>query len=919
MGNDIYPAFRLIIPDKDRERPMYGLKESIIGKILVNIMKINKDSEDGIALRDWKLPGKTASSRMAGDFAGRCYEIISKRPMRTEPGDMGIDEVNDLLNQLAAANKQVAQEDIFARFYSRMNAEELMWLIRIVLRQMKVGASEKTIFTIWHPDADSLFNICSNLRRVCWELWDPKVRLDSEERGVALMQCFQPQLAQFQMSSFKKMVEKMQPTEEDPVFWIEEKLDGERMQLHMVSDEQTPGGKRFAFWSRKAKEYTHLYGNGYEDEQSSLTRFIKNSFDERVDNIILDGEMITWDPTEDAMVPFGSLKTAAKIQQDNPFSKEGWRPLYRVFDILLLNDQDLTVWTLRDRRRALDEVVNNVPMRLEVHEYFVAREISEIDPILRKVVADASEGLVLKNPRSAYRLNQRNDDWIKVKPEYMNEYGESLECLVIGGYYGSGKRGGRLSSFLCGLRVDDKDASRGTKQQMFYSFFKVGGGFSGADYATMRHRTEGKWKKWDPKRPPNDYIALATDGRKFLEQPDEWILPSDSVVLEVKAASVAGTEQFKMGITLRFPRMKKIREDRNWENALSIPEFMKLKSEAEGQKKDKEFQVDQARRKKPRISKKKPLRLLGGEGLDRLFPMRETTKLFEGLKFFVMTGSPKPEKKTKEELEDMVKSHGGQISQTYSDGDGQTICIGHHRSVKVSSAIKRGDTDIIQPGWLFDNIKQAQVDGDRPRFLLPFEPRHIFSGREECEDMAKHNVDDFNDSYARGGTVEELSKILNTMSAPTPNKEGVEKMRADLQGESEAGELPGWLFDRTSMFFDTGRSSGAGSIASTSDTTFARARRIARFAGAHVEEELREGITHVVTRGEDKDRVREIRRQSSAFQGGLPRIVKPEWVEQSWREGTLLDEEGDYCLAFHFNLGGPDQAIWRFHLDTAGY
>lgn len=868
---------------------MYGLKESIIGKILVKVMKINKDSEDGVALRDWKLPGKTASSRMAGDFAGRCYEIISKRPMRTEPGNMSIDEVNDLLDQLAAANKQVAQEEIFARFYSNMNAEELMWLIRIVLRQMKVGASEKTIFTIWHPDADQLFNICSNLRRVCWELWDPKTRLDTDDRGVTLMQCFQPQLAQFQMSSFKKMVEKMHPTEEDPIFWIEEKLDGERMQLHMISDAQTPGGKKFAFWSRKAKEYTHLYGNGFEDEQSSLTRFIKDAFDDRVDNVILDGEMITWDPTEDAMVPFGSLKTAAKIQQDNPFAKEGWRPLYRVFDILLLNDQDLTVWTLRDRRRALDEVVKNINRRLEIHEYFVARETSEIDPILRKVVADASEGLVLKNPRSAYRLNQRNDDWIKVKPEYMNEFGESLECLVIGGYYGSGTRGGRLSSFLCGLRVDDKDASRSTKSQKFYSFFKVGGGFSGADYSLIRHKTEGKWKTWDSKKPPDQYITLATDGKKFLEQPDEWILPSDSVVLEVKAASVAGTESFKMGITLRFPRMKKIREDRNWENALSIAEFMQLKSEAEGQRKDKEFEIDQARRKKPRISRKKPLKLLGGDKVDDASFETGTSKLFEGLTFFVMTGSPKPEKRTKEELESLVKSHGGLISQTYAADQKATICVGHHRSVKVTSAIKRGDTDIVQPRWLFDCIKQAEIDGNRPRLLLPFEPEHMFFSKEEHADMAPANLDDYNDSYARDVTTDELSNILKAMTSKSIDKTAHKQMRVDLQQLSAQDETRGWLFSDLSIFFDKG------GLSAPKDE---QARRTASFAAAHIETRLTEGITHVVASSEDRDGLQDIRQQISRFTGALPRIVTVDWIEQSWKERTLLDEEGNIPFRF---------------------
>ena len=80
------------------------------------------------------------------------------------------------------------------------------------------------------------------------------------------------------------------------------------MQLHMISDDEIPGRKRFAFWSRKAKEYTYLYGSGLEDSNSALTRHLREAFHEGAENIILDGEMITWDPEQDAMVPFGYVE-----------------------------------------------------------------------------------------------------------------------------------------------------------------------------------------------------------------------------------------------------------------------------------------------------------------------------------------------------------------------------------------------------------------------------------------------------------------------------------------------------------------------------------------------------------------------------------------------------------------------------------
>jgi DNA ligase-4 len=269
---------------------MYGIKEKVIGKMLVKIMKINKESEDASNLLNWKLPGVSAA-RMAGDFAGRCYDVISKRPMRTEPGDMSIEEVNKKLDDLSAASKEDQQIHILAEFYRHMNPDELTWLIRIILRQMKVGATERTLFNVWHPDAENLYSISSSLRRVCWELHDPNIRLEAEDRGIGLMQCFQPQLAQFQMHSFERMISRMRPTEEDPVFWIEEKMDGERMQLHMAPDDSIPGGRRFRFWSRKAKEYTYLYGSGIYDEKGALTRHLENAFVDGVQSLILDGNM----------------------------------------------------------------------------------------------------------------------------------------------------------------------------------------------------------------------------------------------------------------------------------------------------------------------------------------------------------------------------------------------------------------------------------------------------------------------------------------------------------------------------------------------------------------------------------------------------------------------------------------------------
>nr|BAF34364.1 DNA repair and recombination protein MUS53 [Neurospora crassa] len=939
VGNDFYPAMRLILPDKDRDRGVYGLKENTIGKLLVKVMKIDRNSEDGYNLMHWKLPGgQSGVSRSVGDFAGRCLEVVSKRAMRAQPGDLTIADVNVLLDRLAAASGEAEQLPIFEEFYRQMNAEEMMWLVRIILKDMRVGATERTFLNLWHPDAEALFSVSSSLRRVCWELFDPEFRLEQQETGIKLMQCFQPQLAQFQMTTtWEKLVKNLGVTEENPEFWIEEKLDGERMQMHMIEDDTVPGGFRFAFWSRKAKDYTYLYGESLGDEQSALTRHLHKAFDDGVRNLILDGEMITWDIDIDKMVPFGTLKTAALEQQKNP-SKAGPRPLYRVFDILLLNDKPLTEYTLNDRRRALERAVVGVHRRLEILPFERATSPDAIEPLLRRVVAEASEGLVLKNPRSRYSLNSRNNDWIKVKPEYMSDFGESLDCVVVGGYFGSGRRGGTLSSFLCGVRVSQNFIKSGNASaEKCLSFVKVGGGFKAEDYAEIRHHTEGKWQDWDPSSPPTEYIELGGGEKLQYEKPDVWIRPSDSVVISVKAASITQSDQFAMGWTLRFPRFRKLRLDRAWDSALDMDEFEVLRSKIKDQEQERKKMEMENRKRKPATKRARKDLVIAGmsdpSSSSAATPViapketREASKrLFEGLDFCVLSDSLKPNKMTKPALEKLIKDHGGRIHQQVMDHSGQgkiIIPIADKNVIKVASLRKANpEMDIIRPKWIFDCLVQpmpfTKQKENKKGYLLPFEPTHLFhSGSEETSEEAEQAVDKFGDSYAGDlADINELKAIMEGMES--------DDYVSDSDWDSDSGrgrgggdgfdmnhfldhleeqgtsldDLRSFMFRRCRVFFAL-PSAGNGDGAAESKAL--RLKNYIRFGNGKVVDEL-ETATHVVvvtaplgesSKKEEREIAAELRYKISLREMGspMPRIVKGEWVEDSWKEGTVVDEE----------------------------
>ena len=45
------------------------------------------------------------------------------------------------------------------------------------------------------------------------------------------------------------------------------------------------------------------------------------------------------------------------------------------------------------------------------------------------------EGIIIKKPSSKYVLNERIDDWVKIKPEYLDALGDSLDLLIVGKFF----------------------------------------------------------------------------------------------------------------------------------------------------------------------------------------------------------------------------------------------------------------------------------------------------------------------------------------------------------------------------------------------------------------------------------------------------------------------------------------------------
>jgi len=293
---------------------------------------------------------------------------------------------------------------------------------------------------------------------------------------------------------------------------------------------------------------------------------------------------------------------------------------------------------------------------------------------------------------------------------------------------------------------------------------------------------------------------------------------------------------------------------------------------------------------------------------------------FDGLNFFIMSESLGPTGKSKIALEALVKENGGKIFQT-NNAAMQTVCIADRRTVKVASLQKRGEENIIHSNWLFDCIKQDEIDtrGGLPEYLVPLEPRHMFFTKVDQKDEITKNVDEYGDSYARSTTAEELKELLDNMSTnqkkikPQEVTAVVDRLLDRFQNSGDlegANPSPGWLFKGMVVYFHKIPTLTRGDSTSSLDAItseqqvqeeqrFHLASNLIRFGSARVMNKMNTSVTHVIVRSDISstellDFRGTLAKRLSKEKRQLAHIVKVDWIEESWRERTLLDEERFY-------------------------
>ncbi|XP_053419432.1 DNA ligase 4 isoform X2 [Nycticebus coucang] len=852
VTDSFYPAMRLILPQLERERMAYGIKETMLAKLYIELLNLPREGKDALKLLNYRTP--TGTHGDAGDFAMIAYFVL--RPRCPKKGSLTIQQINDLLDSVAS-NNSAKRKDLVKKsllqLISQSSALEQKWLIRMILKDLKLGVSQQTVFSVFHNDAVELHNVTTDLEKVCRQLHDPSVGLS--DISITLFSAFKPMLAAI------ADIDRIEKDMKHQSFYIETKLDGERIQMHK-------DGAVYEYFSRNGYNYTEQFGAS--PDKGSLSPFIHNAFKTDVQICILDGEMMAYNPNTQTFMQKGIKFDIKRMVEDSDL-----QTCYCVFDVLMVNNKKLAHETLRKRHEILCSILTPIPGRIEIVQKTQAHSKNEVIDALNEAIDKREEGVMIKHPLSIYKPDKRGEGWLKIKPEYVSGLMDELDILIVGGYWGKGSRGGMMSHFLCAVA---EKPPPGEKPSVFHTLSRVGSGYTMKELNDLGLKLAKHWKPFNKKAPPSSILCGT-------EKPEVYIEPCNSVIVQVKAAEIVPSDMYKTGYTLRFPRIEKIRDDKEWHECMTVDDLQQLRGKASGKLASKHFFVgvdDEPQEKKRKAAPKikKVIGVIEHLKAPNLSNINKVSNVFEEFEFCVMSGTashPKPD------LENKIAELGGYIVQ--NPGSNTYCVIAGSENIRVRNIISSNEHDVVKPAWLLECFKTKTCVPWQPCFMI-----HMCPSTKQC---FAREYDCYGDSYFVDTDLNQLKEIFSGIKSS--NKQTPEEMAsviADLEFRYSWDHSPLSLFRRHTIYLDLYTVINDLSTR-TEGTRLAIKALELRFHGAKVVSCLAEGVSHVII-GEDHSRVATFKAFRRKLKGKF-KILKEDWVTDSIDKHEL-QEENQYLI-----------------------
>jgi len=487
-----------------------------------------------------------------GDLGGAAAKILEQKTQTTFLAqDITAERVYETLYKIAKLEGQRSQDMKMKYVSSLLNdatPQEAKFILKIAMGTLRLGIADNTVmdalaisFTGSKENREKLeaaYNVSSDLGTVAETI--ARKGLDGlKEFHVKVFSPIRPMLAE-RVKSESEAIEKL-----GSEFAAEYKLDGERVQIHYKD-------RVITLYSRRLENITNYYPDILENVPKAL----------KTTDVILEAEAVAINQDSGEFLPFQELMHRRR-KYDIDRIVEKYPITVNLFDVLYLNGQDLLNEPYKTRRKKLEEITIENDYTKIVTQTIVHTE-NEIEDFLENGINAGCEGLMLKVLDAPYRAGARGSNWLKLKREYRNELGDSLDLVVIGAFFGKGRRTGKYGTLLLASYNADNDT--------FESICKVGTGFTDENLDQFYQILQDK-------------VTLKKNPRiESGMEPDVWFEPE--LVIEIVASEITlspvhmaakNSIRSGSGLALRFPKFTgKIRMEKAAEDASTDQEVIAL-------------------------------------------------------------------------------------------------------------------------------------------------------------------------------------------------------------------------------------------------------------------------------------------------------------------------------------------------------